>query len=207
MAAAPAASVDGAGCPVARRHIGQRLRGVRRIERVGEQHGVVHRAAQRYALRREQMESGLPIVGLLGDRCIFKQCAQFARQRQAQSAIAGSAHTPTLKLACFSAASATSSSESDFCGASSSASSARALRHPARRQIRARARLRRTRLPASGVVLRSISTDGRRRGGRKFAQHRGELQLGEEFAAGLDVRRLRLHCRPDQAPAARGCRW
>ena len=35
------------GLSMARGHIGQRLRGVRGIERIGEQHRVVHRAAQR----------------------------------------------------------------------------------------------------------------------------------------------------------------
>ena len=122
----------GRGLRVARGHIGQRLRRVRGIERVGEQHGVVHCSTQRHALRGEQVESRLPVVSLLGDGGVFQQCAQLRGQRESR-AVAGSAQTPTVKLACFSAASATSSSER-FCwrfvfrffGAGGFASSAKA---------------------------------------------------------------------------------
>ena len=86
MAAAAAGSEDGARLAVARGHIGQRLRGVGGIERVGEQHGVVHRAAQRNALLAEHMQRQLPVVRALGNGGVFKQRAQLRRQRQAQGA-------------------------------------------------------------------------------------------------------------------------
>ena len=180
------------GLPVARRHIGQRLRGVRRIQRVGEQHGVVHRAAQHYALRSQQMESGLPIVGLLGDCCIFKQCAQFAGQRQAQ-------RNRRLRADAYAEAGLLFGGLGHIEQRKRSAAlrlpspAARARRHRARRQSRARARRRRRRLSALAVGS-SINLDRTaavRR--RKVAQHGGELKLGEEFAAGFEVRRLRLH--------------
>ena len=70
---------------VARRHVGQRLRGVRWIQRIREQHRVVHRPAQRNSLRSQQMERGLPIVCLLGNGLVFQQCAQLLRHRKLQS--------------------------------------------------------------------------------------------------------------------------
>ena len=78
---------------VARSHVGQRLRGVRGIERIRKQHGVVHRAAQSNALRGQQMQRGLPVVRLLGNGRIFKQCAKL-RVSGSRRASDGSAQTP-----------------------------------------------------------------------------------------------------------------
>ena len=97
MAAAAAGKRGRRGLAVARGHIGERLRGVGGVERVGEQHGVVDCAAQCDAERRQYMERQLPVVHVLGDGCVFEQRAQLGRERQAQRG-AGSAQTPTLKL-------------------------------------------------------------------------------------------------------------
>ncbi len=95
---------------VARGHVGQRLRRVRGIQRIRKQHGIVHRAAQRHAESVQHVQRQLPIVHALGHGCIFKQRAQFGRQRQAQRA-GRSAQTPTLERVFLSAASNTSSSD------------------------------------------------------------------------------------------------
>jgi len=62
---------------MARGHIGERLRGMSWIEGVGEQHGVVHCAAQCHALRGQQVQRRFPIVRLFGDGGVFEQGAQF----------------------------------------------------------------------------------------------------------------------------------
>ena len=55
-----------------RGHIGQRLRGVRGIECVREQHGVIHCAAQRDTKPAQNMQSQLPIMHPLGDRRVLQ---------------------------------------------------------------------------------------------------------------------------------------
>ena len=62
-----------------RGNIGESLRGVRGIERVGEQHGVVDGAAQFDSKAAENMERQLPIVDPLGHRRILKQSSQLRR--------------------------------------------------------------------------------------------------------------------------------
>ena len=52
---------------VACRHIGKRLRGVCRVQRVRQQHGVVDVAFELGALCAERMECGLPVVCELAD--------------------------------------------------------------------------------------------------------------------------------------------
>jgi hypothetical protein len=185
---------------VARRHIGQRLRGVRGIQRVREQHGVVHRAAQRNSLRLSTCSASFQSC-TLGNGRIFKQRAQLGvKPRRSAPRLA---QTPTLKLAFFSAASATSSSEKFMLrlpllhrGFGLLASSAKA--NPWRAQQR------RMRRPAHRLALQSTQPKGLIPQAQ-VAQHRCEFKLGEKLAAGLDVRRLRLH-RASQ-PAAHGCRW
>ena len=138
---------------VARGHVGQRLRCVRRIQRVGKQHGVVYFAAQRNAHSSQNVQRQLPIVHSLGHAASSSSVRNsgVSAKRNAQAA---SAHTPTLKRVFFSAASATSSSDS-VGGASSSVSSAAgpaASRAKAKPCSRARHRMRR---PAPALVHRS----------------------------------------------------
>ena len=71
---------------MARGDVGQRLRGVGWIQRVGKQHEVVDCAAQIDTQPAENMQSQLPVVGLLGNVRVFHQRAQFGCERQAQRA-------------------------------------------------------------------------------------------------------------------------
>jgi hypothetical protein len=74
------------GLPTARGHVGQRLRGMRGIERVREQHRVVDRAMQRDVHLAQHVEGQLPVVHALGYGGVFKQGAQLRREGQAQGA-------------------------------------------------------------------------------------------------------------------------
>ncbi len=60
-------------------------------------------------------------------------------------------------------------------------------------------------LLGGGLIDELDARRGRRR--RKFAQHRREFELGEERAAGLEVRLLRLHGLQIERRAAHGSRW
>ena len=65
---------------VADGHIDQRRHRVGWIHRIRQQHGVVHRAAQRDTLRRQRMKRQLPIVRLLGHLGVFQQSAKLGRE-------------------------------------------------------------------------------------------------------------------------------
>ena len=170
--------------------VGERLRGVSGVERVGEQHGVVYWAMQSDALLAKHMQRQLQVVRVLGDGCVFKESAEFGCEREAERAswIGGDAEGEAGLF---------------FGG----------LGHVEQRQRRGllvvRFRLggrrsieRKGEAVCAGGSIEcgglfgagsSINSTGSALRRSKFAQHGGEFELGEKIAAGFEVGRLRLH--------------
>ena len=101
----------------------------------------------------------LPIVRLLGDGGVFEQ-ARNPRVSGRRRAVAGSAQTPTLKLACLFGGFGHIEQRDGSAAVRLLPPAARALRHRAQRQSRARAPQRRTRRSARPLALRCSSTAG-----------------------------------------------
>ena len=73
------------GVAIARGHVGERLPGVRGIERIGKQHVIVDGAAQVDAEAAENVERQLVVVDALGDGGVFEKRAQLGSERKAQA--------------------------------------------------------------------------------------------------------------------------
>ncbi len=124
----------GRGLVVARGYVGESLRGVGGIERVGEQHGVIHCAAQGNPRVHQEDAAPTSSRGCILRRLRLREDLRSSGVSGRRRARPGSAQTPTAKLACFSSASARSrrdcaggsSSSVSFAAAGAAASSAKA---------------------------------------------------------------------------------